>query len=477
MVFNSLAFALFFIVVVAAHFALPHRYRWMLLLAASYYFYMSWKAEYGFLLLATTCVDYLLALGIAAAKRRRVKQLLLAGSLISNLGMLFAFKYFAFATESLQTVAEWVRLSYTAPSFALLLPVGISFYVFQSLSYTIDVYRGKQQAERHFGIFALYVSFFPQLVAGPIERSTHLLPQFRVAQQFDYRRIVEGLKLIAWGLFKKMVIADRLAVYVNAVYSAPGEQSGSALLLATYFFAFQIYCDFSGYSDIAIGAAKVLGYDFMNNFERPYFAKSIAEFWRRWHISLSTWFRDYLYYPLGGNRKGAARYYLNVFSIFLVSGLWHGASWTFVVWGALHGVYSVVGRATVSWRDGLYQHFTVSPHTKKILRTLITFHLICIGWVFFRANSVSDAITVFVRMVTQFRLSELWKAIEGLHVGLGIIGISCLVGVELFQRKATVRQVLARQAAPIRWGAYAAITLAILLLGKFGGTDFIYFQF
>lgn len=477
MVFNSLEFAFFFIIVVAAYFALPHRFRWALLLIASYYFYMSWKVEYGFLLLATTFVDYATALGIEKAKKKRLKAWLLSVSLLSNLGMLFAFKYFTFAFESLQAVFRFVDIPFESPAFKLLLPVGISFYVFQSLSYTIEVYRGNQKAERHFGIFALYVSFFPQLVAGPIERSTHLLPQFRKVQTFEYRRVVEGLKLIAWGLFKKMVIADRLAEFVNVVYGAPGEHSGAALVLGTYFFAFQIYCDFSGYSDIAIGTANVMGFDFMNNFERPYFSKSITEFWRRWHISLSSWFRDYVYYPLGGNRKGVRRQYLSLMLVFLVSGLWHGASWTFVLWGALHGLYSVIGRTTFKWRDQWYERFQISALFKKYWRMIITFHLVCFGWVLFRAQSVSDVGIIVKRIVTAFNPQQLFTETQGYHVVLGVLWIFCLVSVELIQRQTEVRVILARQSAPVRWFAYSAIVAAILLFGKFGGTDFIYFQF
>lgn len=479
MIFNSLEFLLFFIVVVAAYFALPHRVRWVLLLAASYYFYMSWKAEYGVLLFATTLIDYSVALWMERARSVRWKKVLLSVSLFSNLGMLFAFKYFHFASESVQALFHFADIPIDTPSFRLLLPVGISFYVFQSLSYTIDVYRGKQHAERHFGLFALYVSFFPQLVAGPIERSTHLLPQFRREHAFEYARVVDGLKLIAWGLFKKMVIADRLAEFVNAVYGAPGEWSGFSLVLATYFFAFQIYCDFSGYSDIAVGTAKVLGFDLMKNFNRPYVSQNITEFWRRWHISLSTWFRDYVYYPLGGNRRRQSRQYVNLLIVFLISGLWHGASWTFVLWGALHGVYNIVGRATHAWRTALYTRLGVAPRVQAVLRIFFTFHLVAIGWVLFRAQTLADVDVIFQRLFTAFIPAHGVgvQELSGFHLGLSLVWIAVLIGVEGIQRAGDIRVLLAQYSAPFRWAAYTALVLLIVLFGKFGGADFIYFQF
>lgn len=355
MLFNSLQFLLFLPVVVALYFATPHRFRWALLLLASYYFYAAWRPEYLLLIIASTLVDYLCALrmGRLESRRRRKKYLVL--SLGSNLGLLFGFKYLTFFNESTRAVFDQLNIFYGVPTFEILLPVGISFYTFQTLSYTIDVYRGARPPERHLGIFALYVSFFPQLVAGPIERSTRLLPQFFQHHGFDAGRVQSGLRLILWGFFKKIVIADRLAVYVNAVYANPSAYDGPSLLLATYFFAFQIYCDFSAYSDIAIGSARVMGFELMQNFRRPYFARSIQEFWQRWHISLSTWFRDYVYLPLGGNRVPTWRWYTNLLLVFLVSGLWHGANWTFVVWGALHGTYLVFAIATRDRRDHMWR--------------------------------------------------------------------------------------------------------------------------
>lgn len=477
MVFNSLQFILFFILVVALYFALPHRVRWILLLLASYYFYMSWKVEYGLLLLATTFLDYCIALLIERTHGLGWRKVLLSISLISNLGMLFLFKYWTFFSDSTRVIFEAFNISVHTSELRLLLPIGISFYVFQSLSYTIDVYRGQQKAERHFGIFALYVSFFPQLVAGPIERAAHLLPQFRHQHTFDYRRIVDGLKLAVWGLFKKMVIADRLAEFVNAVYNNPAEHGALAFIVATYAFAFQIYCDFSGYSDIAIGTANVMGYDFRDNFRRPYFSKSIAEFWRRWHISLSTWLKDYVYFPLGGNRHGVSRQYLNLFLTFLISGLWHGANWTFVLWGMLHGIYMVVGRITQHTRDAWYARREWQQRTVEYIRLVLTFNLICFAWIFFRANSFADLITIMRRSVSTIDVSGFFETAAKTQLWLALVWIGFLIGVELIQRTGEFRKLFAHKPVVIRWASYITIVLAILLFGKFGGHDFIYFQF
>ncbi len=343
MLFNSLHFILFFAVVVTIYFAIPRHTRLMFLLGASYYFYMCWNPKYLILIVISTLVNYCAAIGMANTHSVRLRKSYLISSIALNLGMLLLFKYYNFFIDSFEKVANELSIGVDLPYLHVLLPVGISFYTFQAMGYTIDVYNGNQKPESHVGRFALYVSFFPQLVAGPIERSGRLLPQFYQNHPFRYDQVKTGLKRMAWGFFKKMVIADRLAIYVDQVYNHPAEFYGFPVILATIFFAFQIYCDFSGYSDIAIGAAKVLGYDLMENFNAPYWANSIGDFWKRWHISLSTWFRDYLYIPLGGNRFGITRMYENLFLTFMVSGLWHGANWTFVLWGALHGFYVIVG--------------------------------------------------------------------------------------------------------------------------------------
>src|SRR4029079_15792055 len=345
MTFNSLEFVFFFILVSTAYFILPYKHRWFLLLAASCYFYLAFVPIYIFILAFTIIIDYFAGRAIENAQGRK-RKLYLIISLVANIGVLAIFKYYNFLNENLTALLGSFHVKNPAPIIKILLPIGLSFHTFQAMSYTIEVYRGHQNAERHFGIYALYVMFYPQLVAGPIERPGNLLHQFRQRHDFDSGRVASGLSLMLWGFFKKIVIADRLALYVNLVYNDPGQHTGSTFILATIFFAFQIYCDFSAYSDIAIGAAQVMGFKLMTNFRRPYFSSSISEFWTRWHISLSTWFKDYLYVPLGGNRVSRPRLYANLLVTFLVSGLRHGARWTFVVWGALHGAYLIVSLAT-----------------------------------------------------------------------------------------------------------------------------------
>lgn len=499
MLFNSLHFGLFFPIVVALFFATPKQYRWVLLLAASYYFYASWKVAYLGLILASTLVDYVAGIQMGKKDSREARRPYLFLSLIVNLGILFTFKYFNFFVGSAEAALASLGFGWEAPVLDVLLPVGISFYTFQTLAYTIDVYRDQQEPEHHLGRFALYVSFFPQLVAGPIERSQRLLPQFRESKAFDYQRVVDGLKLMLWGFFKKVVIADRLAIYVNEVYGAPETYGAWPALVATYFFAFQIYCDFSGYSDIAIGAAQVMGYDLMENFRRPYHAKSINEFWHRWHISLSTWFRDYLYIPLGGNRVPKRRWYFNLFTVFVVSGLWHGAAWTFVVWGALHGGYLILGIVTRSFRDEAWapfkrfadpfegdtvagwSHFIPSiPRLRRYVSVLTTFHLVLFGWIFFRANTIGDA-ALIIEKISQIGWSGLTEVAD---VALGEVEFLIAVGaigfmelVHLLERKVDMRHFLSSQPAFVRWLVYYVIVLSIIFTGVFNKNEFIYFQF
>jgi len=499
MLFNSLHFAVFFPIVVVLFFATPRRYRWILLLAASYYFYASWKIPYLGLILVSTLVDYVAGIRMSKRETRDARRPYLLLSLGVNLGILFTFKYFNFFVGSVQATLASMGLSWNAPVLDVLLPVGISFYTFQTLAYTIDIYRGEQEPEHHLGRFALYVSFFPQLVAGPIERSQRLLPQFRDTKTFDYQRVVDGLKLMLWGFFKKLVIADRLAMYVNEVYGAPEAYGGGATVVATYFFAFQIYCDFSGYSDIAIGAAQVMGYDLMENFRRPYHAKSVNEFWHRWHISLSTWFRDYLYIPLGGNRVVTGRWYFNLFTVFVISGLWHGAAWTFAVWGALHGGYLILGNVTQEFRDALWNRLGKAMERtterykvaglarlpsvstiRKYVSVLTTFHLVLLGWVFFRANTIGEAFMILEKMFTVGM-----GAFEGIEeVALGTTGFIIAIGaisfmklVHLLERRVDVRHFLSKRSRPVRWVVYYGVTFAIIFFGIFNKNAFIYFQF
>lgn len=333
MLFNSVSYGIFLPIVFILYWLLPHRFRWGLLLVSSYYFYMSWNAKYVALIFITTFVSYVAAILVEKAKTRQGKLRIICLSALICLGILFYFKYFNFISQSFVDLMSLFAIQLNPLTINVLLPVGISFYTFQTLSYIVDVYRGEVKAERHFGHYATFISFFPQLVAGPIERTKNLLPQLKAEHRFDYRQASYGLKLMGWGFFKKLVIADVLAKYVQTVFTSPQEFQGFALVLASVFFSIQIYCDFSGYSDIAIGTAKLLGINLMTNFKNPYFSTSVKEFWSRWHISLSTWFRDYVYIPLGGNRKGVLRRNVNLMITFLASGLWHGTEWTFVFWG------------------------------------------------------------------------------------------------------------------------------------------------
>ncbi len=487
MLFNSIEFLVFFPIVVGVYFALPHRLRWVVLLVSSYCFYMAWEPGYACLLAISTVVDYFAALVMARRQGGR-RRLCLLTSLSVNLGLLFFFKYYNFFRGAFETVFTSAGFDVSMPVSKFLLPVGISFYTFQTLGYTIDVYRGGKEPERHFGIFAVYVAFFPQLVAGPIERAARFLPQFRVPVAFDYERVTDGLKLMVWGMVKKVVIADRLAVLVDQVYGQPGEYSGLALTVATVFFAFQIYCDFSGYCDIAIGAAQVMGFSLMQNFNRPYHARSIPEFWRRWHISLSTWFRDYVFIPLGGSRVTVPRWTVNVVIVFVVSGLWHGANWTFVAWGGIHAFYMLLSYALKPVRERLAvaTGITRAPRTLDILRIATTFVLVCFSWILFRASTISDAAYIIGHLFTGwgvvFRFNDLTTELFSLGLAqqeflIAVAGIAVLEGSHLLQRRGTVRGQLARLPIGIRWAAYSAALWAILVLGVFGNKEFIYFTF
>ena len=480
MLFNSLNFIVFFPIVVALYFAIKPKFRWVLLLIASYYFYMCWNYMYIVLIVFSTIIDYFTAIWIAKANRKERKKLLLILSLASNLGLLFFFKYFNFFSENVNFILSEFNIFSQVPVYSFLLPVGISFYTFQTLSYTIDVYMGKKEPERHFGIFALYVSFFPQLVAGPIERSTRLLPQFHKVFYFDYERIKNGIVLMVWGMFKKVVIADRLAEYVNEVYNNPEVYGGFHDLVATFFFASQIYCDFSGYSDIAIGAALILGYDLMTNFRRPYLSRSIREFWQRWHISLSTWFRDYLYVPLGGNRVVKWRWYYNLFITFLISGLWHGANWTFVIWGALHGAYLVLSIISQKTRDNIAQKTGIMKYTGLVnfANLVWTFALVLFAWIFFRANNLGDAMLIIGNI---FDFSTYETSIQLFHFKsdfyLSFLLIGALMIVEIAQEKFNLIDKLRVTGRAAKWGIFLFLLFLIFVLGKWDEADFLYFQF
>jgi D-alanyl-lipoteichoic acid acyltransferase DltB (MBOAT superfamily) len=494
MLFNSLQFALFFPVVTLLYFALPHRWRGAMLLGASCVFYMAFVPAYIGILAVTILIDYVAGIRIEATSGAR-RRLWLVLSIASTCAVLFVFKYFDFFNDAIALAARAMGMAYAVPALQLLLPVGLSFHTFQSLSYVIEVYERRQAAERDFSVYALYVMFYPQLVAGPIERPQNLLHQLREEHRFDYGRVAAGLQLMAWGLVKKIVVADRLAELANRVYDAPRGFTGLPLITATVAFAFQIYCDFSGYSDIAIGSAQVMGFTLMKNFDRPYTARSIGEFWRRWHISLSTWFRDYVYIPLGGNRTARPRWYVNLFVTFLVSGLWHGARWTFVVWGALHGAYLIAGLVSAGARGrvraavGLERH----PAVLRAWQTTATFTLVGIGWVFFRAGSLGDAwyVTTHLTRGVGAQLSSIlardpaaiaslvFLGAEPSRVALAVAAVAALLVVEHVQgaTRLSLRTRIAGARTPVRWAAYACAVLTIMTLGVFQSARFIYFQF
>lgn len=449
---------------------------------------MCWKIDYIVLIIASTLIDYFVAQKMATieTKIKRKKWLLI--SIITNLSILFGFKYFNFFNENVQALFNSLNIFYGVSSFDLLLPVGISFYTFQTLSYTIDVYNGRTQAQKHLGIFAVYVSFFPQLVAGPIERSKNLLPQFYIEHKFSFNRIKYGLQQMLWGFFKKVVIADRLAIVVDAVYNNLDDYTGISLLVATLFFAFQIYCDFSGYSDIAIGSARIMGFELMDNFKRPYFSKSILEFWRRWHISLSTWFRDYLYIPIGGSRVVKWRWYYNLFITFIISGLWHGANWTFITWGGLHGIFLILAIILTKPERYIIKMLRLDNSIiHKIYKVTFTFSLVCFAWIFFRANNISDALYIinnlFIDISDYSDIQKMKINLRGIGVGLNeiLISISLIILMEvynIYERSGDVWKKLEKKPIWIRWGLYYILLFCILFLAPYSRlNNFIYFQF
>lgn len=478
MLFNSFEFYLFFPIVTVIYFLLPYHYRWFHLLVASCVFYAAFIPAYLLILFFTIAIDYWAGIAIENAAESK-RKLFLIVSIISNAGILGFFKYYNFFAGNLNTIFHDI------PLLKIILPIGLSFHTFQAMSYTIEVYRRNQKAERHFGIYALYVMFYPQLVAGPIERPQNMLHQFYEKYDFEYERVVSGLRLMLWGLFKKVVIADRLGVVVDTIYNKPHSFNSFGLILGTFFFTFQIFCDFSGYSDIAIGAARVMGFKLMTNFDKPYQSKSIAEFWKRWHISLSTWFRDYLYISLGGKRVSIPRWYFNLFIVFLISGLWHGANWTFVIWGALNGFYLVFAlitkdvRARLSTRLGLDR----IPWIERIT----TFLLVAFAWIFFRANNAQDAFYICTHIFTglpsvvsslihrhsvfEFYGLEIWELI------FSFILIGLLVSVHSFQNRMNVTNWFNKKTVYFRFAFYVGVVSSLIFLGPVAEKAFIYFQF
>lgn len=489
MLFNSIQFLVFFIVVTLAYFSLSWRGRWILLLLASCYFYMVFKPVFILILFGTIVIDYIAGLWIDKVKDRRQKKILLVVSLISNIGILAFFKYFDFLGDSLDEILRFVGYHGVVPQLnrlippalgewmlngagQVILPIGLSFHTFQAMSYTIEVYRGNQKSERHFGIYALYVMFYPQLVAGPIERPQNMLGQFHTFFKFDFEQAKEGLMQMAFGLFKKIVIADRLVVLVDAAYKNPADENGLTLLIATIFFSFQIYCDFSGYSDIAIGAARVMGFKLMDNFDRPYQAASIQEFWARWHISLSTWFRDYLYIPLGGNRKGEARRQFNLFLVFLASGIWHGASWNYVIWGSLHGLFSIVSGWNKKW---MHRKNMAIPESGPLhyFHVLVTFMLVTLAWVFFRNHKspVEDAVLIIKKILTLSFSDPIHSPLNTVEMWFSVFLILFLLVKEKYCLKIPTGNTFLFAVLLV------LITFFTYFFGVFSSNQFIYFQF
>lgn len=475
MLFNSIDFVLFYIVVTFLYFVLPFGARWVVLLAASCFFYMAFVPIYIVILGFTIVIDYFAGIYIENAQGSR-RKLLLTCSLVANIGILAVFKYFNFLNENITLVADSLGWHNHIPFLTILLPIGLSFHTFQAMSYTIEVYRGNQKAERHFGIYSLYVMFYPQLVAGPIERPQNIIHQFHIKHEFSYFNMISGLKQMAWGFFKKLVVADRLSIYVNSVYNNAELHNGSSVVVASIFFAIQIYCDFSGYSDMAIGAARTMGFDLMTNFKRPYFSTTIPEFWSKWHISLSTWFRDYLYIPLGGNRVAPYRRYLNLFTVFMVSGLWHGANYTFIIWGALHGLYQVIGILT----KPAITRFETNTGIKnlgiwRLSRGIFTFILVTFAWIFFRANSVHEAFLLIKNLKSIGEMPFLGNGIN--QFAHCILAITLLFTIEFCMEFYPNLTLFNNKKAWVRWSSVVALLFIILVFGVFNGGQFIYFQF
>jgi alginate O-acetyltransferase complex protein AlgI len=478
MLFNSLSFALFFPVVFFLYWFVFHRnLKWQnaLLLVASYFFYACWDWRFLFLLMFSTALDYYTGARIANAESKKSKQRWLWLSIIINLGFLGAFKYYDFFATSFAEFISNFGLEANPVLLNIILPVGISFYTFHGLSYVLDIYRGKIPAEKNIVDYSVFVSFFPLLVAGPIERATHLLPQIRVRRIFDYARAVDGVRQILWGLFKKIVIADQCAEYVNLIFDPASDYSGSTRLLGAILFAFQIYADFSGYSDIALGTARLLGIDLLRNFAFPYFSRDIAEFWRRWHISLSSWFRDYVYFPLGGSRGTKAQTIRNVLIIFLLSGFWHGANWTFIVWGLLNAIYILPLVLMHSHRD----HIDIVARGRYVstwreaIAIIFTFMLTVFAWIFFRSETVGQALNYIASIFspTLFSLPAFSPMVL-----LSIIAF--FIAVEWIGRenKYAIEKFGLRWYRPVRWAFYFLL-INMILLFHHSENEFIYFQF
>ena len=483
MLFNSLAFAVFLPCIFFLYWVLPEKYRGALLLIASYYFYMSWNVKYVVLILFTTFISYACGIGLERAEGAKKKKILIVSTMVASLGCLFFFKYFNFASESIANILNCFTIQVHPVTLNLLLPVGISFYTFQTLGYVIDVYRGEVKAEKNFGKYATFIAFFPQLVAGPIERTKNLMPQILEEHKFDYEKAVAGLRLMAWGFFKKIVIADTLAASVDTVYDSLNTYKGFPLLVASVLFSIQIYCDFAGYSDIAIGTAKLFGIDLMKNFDSPYFSTSVKDFWSRWHISLSSWLRDYIYIPLGGNRVGKGRNAFNLMATFLISGLWHGANWTYVVWGGIHGFAQVVEKFL--FKNKKKEKNQKPGGMKWWISVFLTFVFATFAWIFFRAETIGDAFYVLENMFQGITNPAIYVSQITTYLGmdkLTLIGMVISVGMlavfDYYSLTMDVLEKLKEKKLVVRWIVYVVFILFLIFnIPATSGQEFIYFQF
>lgn len=486
MIFNSLTFAVFLPIVFLLYWATLHKYRWMFLLVASYYFYMSGDVKYVLLLALITFLSYFCGIQIEKVQSQKAKKAYMWLGVIVSLASLIFFKYFEFTLDTIVRIAHAVSIPMDEFTLNIMMPLGISFYTFKAVSYVVDVYRGKEQAEHHFGYYAAFLSYFPDVISGPIDRAGILLPQLKAEKQFCYEDGVYALRLMLLGFAKKLLLADALTKYVDMIFNEVTHYSGFTLVFASFLFTIQIYCDFSGYSDIAVGVSKLFGIDLMQNFRSPYFAKSIKEFWGRWHISLSTWFRDYVYIPLGGNRVSKPRRAFNLMVTFLVSGLWHGANYTYILWGGIHGLYQVIENIfrdmAGSKRQGKETKQTGAGNViKGILQTIVTFVLVDFAWIFFRSNGLNGALYFVTHMFSDLSIGKAMLDMNMSMFNLIKIGgfIVVLAIYDYVSQKIDLLKEMDRLPAIIRWGLYLGIVLVMVVLKIHNGTSqqFIYFQF
>jgi D-alanyl-lipoteichoic acid acyltransferase DltB (MBOAT superfamily) len=482
MLFNSLDFAIFLPIVFALYWFVTKnnlKHQNLLIVLASYVFYGWWDWRFLALIVFSTIVDFLVGLKLKTLEQPKKRKVLLWISIVVNLGFLGFFKYYNFFIDNFVTAFSFIGRPIQPNTLNIILPVGISFYTFQTLSYTIDVYKRKLEPTKDIIAFSAFVSFFPQLVAGPIERASNLLPQFYKKRAFDYGKAVDGLRQILWGLFKKIVIADNCAEFANQIFNNSTDMNGSTLVLGAIFFTFQIYGDFSGYSDIAIGTSRLFGFNLMQNFAFPYFSRDIAEFWRRWHISLSTWFRDYLYIPLGGSRGGTWMKIRNTFAIFVISGFWHGANWTFIAWGALNAIYFLpllLLNKNRTYTDNIAKG-KYFPTLKELFKMFVTFCLVVFAWIFFRAENIEHALNIIVKILS----SQVFKTPYFVNGSLAIPTVILIVVFMLIEwigreEQFAIQRIGIKWCKPIRYLFYYSIVMAIFW---FGGKEqeFIYFQF